>query len=270
MNPAGVVPERTGDPAEARTLLDMDGVAILETGSTGPDGSEAGARAVLGDRLRAYRRPVFIGTNPDPTPAVPFFFDRATRTVNADGTRRGPLHVDGYLSYGVAYPDVVFLLCARQADSGGESVVIDGHRLLAGLAADRAQRDLLRFLWTRPIEQSTHDGVRVTCPTARRTPGGRVSVLCHDDQRPVDDAAPDEDVETMLARWRAVTEAAVDAAPRFLLRPGDLLCLDNYRVFHCREAYAGRDRLLHRIWSWTDAAFAVPDPTPHNDLVVTS
>jgi hypothetical protein len=50
------------------------------------------------------------------------------------------------------------------------------------------------------------------------------------------------------------------AAPRFLLHPGELLCLDNYRVFHGREPYAGSDRILHKLWAWTDMAFGLPYP----------
>jgi hypothetical protein len=47
-------------------------------------------------------------------------------------------------------------------------------------------------------------------------------------------------------------------APRFLLHPGDLLCVDNYRVFHGREPYTGYDRILHKLWAWSDMAFGLP------------
>ena len=50
-----------------------------------------------------------------------------------------------------------------------------------------------------------------------------------------------------------------DWAPRFLLHPGDLLCLDNYRVFHGRETYSGFDRLLHKLWAWSEWSFGIPD-----------
>jgi alpha-ketoglutarate-dependent taurine dioxygenase len=205
------------------------------------------------------RAPVAIGTNP--VAGKPVFFDRETRTVNSDSHNRGPLHVDGYMVYGPAYPDFVFLLCARQADAGGESFIVDGYRLLAQLAEDPDERDLLRFLWQTPVEQSSPSGVPVRCPIVGRTPGGRVVIRAHNHQRLRDSELHDAGDQRRLERWQSLLASAADAAPRFRLHAGDFLCLDNYRVFHGREAYEGQDRLLHRIWSWTEAAYGVPDPS---------
>ena len=49
-----------------------------------------------------------------------------------------------------------------------------------------------------------------------------------------------------------------ERAPRFRLQPGDLIFIDNYRVFHGREPYDGTDRLLHKLWAWTDESFGLP------------
>jgi Taurine catabolism dioxygenase TauD, TfdA family len=63
-----------------------------------------------------------------------------------------------------------------------------------------------------------------------------------------------------LAAWARLTEQAARLAPRFVLHPGELLCLDNYRVFHGREPYTGSDRIWHQLWAWTDMAFGLPYP----------
>jgi alpha-ketoglutarate-dependent taurine dioxygenase len=94
-------------------------------------------------------------------------------------------------------------------------------------------------------------------PPARLNPGGRRVVLYNNKQH-LPDASADQ--ERLLAAWQHVVDRAQAAAPRFLLRTGDLLCLDNYRVAHGREPYDGEERLLHRLWTWSDAAFGVPDP----------
>ena len=43
-------------------------------------------------------------------------------------------------------------------------------------------------------------------------------------------------------------------------RAWDLLCLDNYRVFHGREPHTGSDAILHKLWAWSDMAFGLPRP----------
>lgn len=62
-------------------------------------------------------------------------------------------------------------------------------------------------------------------------------MLRHDSQRV--GGNPDPRSQTLLERWHDITEEAAAEAPRFLLRPGELLCLDNYRILHGREAYEG-------------------------------
>ncbi len=236
-------------------LLAIDGAAVLETGSGGSaDGVIALIEAVLGPALRAVRQPIKVragaaGAGPH--------VDWDTLTVHIDATRAQRLHMDGYGRYGTAYPDVIFLFCERPAEQGGASYVVDCVRLVDDLAADSASRDLAEFLWRQPVEQCSPEGVPWREPVARRSAGGRRVVLCNDKQR-LDDATPDQ--ERLLAGWRRVVDEAERAAPRFMLRAGDLLCMDNYRVAHGREAYAGGERLLHRVWTWTDAAFGVPDP----------
>jgi alpha-ketoglutarate-dependent taurine dioxygenase len=257
----GVVPERTSDPRAARDLLSRDGAAILIWSGSDAADAEAGAVAVLGERLRRYRRSVDVGTNP--APGQPTFFDRSRRMVNADATTLLGLHVDGYMTYGAAYPDAIFLLCVRQSPTGGDSVIVDGYRLLDSLAAAPGQQDLFAFIETVPVEQSTPTGVPVQAPIAARTPAGRIALRCHEHQRPAAGLPLElaNSHQMMIDRWRVLAAGAGEAAPRFRMQPGDLLCLDNYRVFHGREPYPGNDRLLRRIWAWTDRSFGLPEAT---------
>lgn len=252
----GIIPERTDDPTEAYRLLEMDGAAILTWGRTDGEAATAAAKAVLGNRLRAQREP--IGIQPNPTSGQGTRFDWKTRTVNADSTVEQAIHIDGYMMYGSAYPDFIFLLCAEQAPSGGDSFIADGQRLINAIASDPTLRELSRFLWQVPIEQSTPEGIPSRNPIVSRTSAGRITVRYHDHQRLPDDAPANSEMQRLLDRWFAITNEAA-AAPRFRLQAGDFLCLDNYRVFHGREPYSGGHRLLHRIWSWSDLAFAVPD-----------
>ncbi len=41
--------------------------------------------------------------------------------------------------------------------------------------------------------------------------------------------------------------------------------IDNYRMFHGREPYADLDRLMWRVWIWTDESKGVPEGMLHSD-----
>ncbi len=259
---AGFVPERTADPATALHALERTGAAILSSSGTGRTHAAAATIEVLASRLRAHRQPVDIGTNP--VPGQPTYFDPATRTVNSNPATGGNAHCDGYMLYGNAYPDVVSLLCVRPAPAGGESAVLDGYRVLD--AVEAADPEMGAFLRETPVEQSTPTGVPCRAPIAARAPGGRVALRCHEHQRCPDGVKPDPSAQDKIRRWHEAVDRAAEAAPRFLLGPGDLLCMDNYRVFHLRDPYSGNTRLLCRVWAWTDQAIGLPSPrTPGPD-----
>jgi hypothetical protein len=252
---AGVLPHRTADAGEAFLLLAIDGAAILETqGDWSDEGLLGVLRGVLGSGLRATRRPIKV--RPGPVGSGPHL-DWATRSVLNDASQPQGLHVDGFGRYGAAYPDYIFLACERPARSGGESFVVDLVTLVDELRRDAAAEELTDFLWRQPMEQCSPEGVRWQAPAARRLAGGRRTVLYNNKQH-LNGATPDQD--RLMAAWRERAERAQASAPRFLLHRGDVLCLDNYRVAHGREPYDDAGRLLHRLWTWTDAAAGVPDP----------
>jgi alpha-ketoglutarate-dependent taurine dioxygenase len=262
---AGLIPERTRDPGRAFHLWSSDGAVILTTNHTDTAGMLIGARDVFGPRILAHQLPMTVVTNT--TPGQDTCYDPATRTVNANAGVTLEVHIDGYMAFGDYYPDLVFLLCERQATAGGESFLVDGQRLVGAIAGDPAQRALSRFLWEVKLEQSRPDGLGPAgtgkpVPTRRsvasRTCGGRFTVRRHPHQRLLDNIPRRPDDRQHLAAWTRFAEEAARTAPRFRLQPGDLLCLDNYRVFHGREPYTGYHRILHKLWAWSDMAFGLP------------
>ncbi|HEY3895790.1 MAG TPA: TauD/TfdA family dioxygenase [Pseudonocardiaceae bacterium] len=202
-----------------------------------------------------------VATNTD---AAEVGYDPSTRTILSNSHSRLDAHTDGARGFSDQYPDLLALLCAQQAASGGESFMVDGQYLCDAIARDPEQRHLARFLWGVPIEQCMPMGdtppespnyLRSRRPVASRTPGGRPTVRYHQHQRALDDGPADDRDRAHLATWQLLGQQAAAAAPRFLLRPGELLSVDNYRVFHGREPYPGSERLLHRILAFTDMSF---------------
>ena len=63
------------------------------------------------------------------------------------------------------------------------------------------------------------------------------------------------------------------AVKRFILKKGEALVVDNFRMLHAREAFhsCSDERRMWRVWSWTDASFGQPpqidkDALPGNIL----
>ncbi|MGH3778746.1 MAG: TauD/TfdA family dioxygenase, partial [Pseudonocardiaceae bacterium] len=142
---AGLSPERTPDPRRAFHLWSSDGAVILTTNHTDAAGMLAGARDVFGPRLLLHQSPTTVATNT--TSGQDTHYAPMTRTVNGNADVALEPHIDGYMAFGDHYPDLVFLLCERQATAGGESFIVDGQRLVHAIASDPTQRALSRFLW---------------------------------------------------------------------------------------------------------------------------
>ena len=69
---------------------------------------------------------------------------------------------------------------------------------------------------------------------------------------------PEKD-EEMIRVWRHSVDVASQSAPQFKLQPGQVLIADNYRLMHGRAAYEDLQRMLWRVWIWTDECLRVPD-----------
>jgi hypothetical protein len=147
---AGLIPERTPDPGRAFHLWSSDGAVILTSNCPDAGGMLAGAREVFGPRILAHQLPTTVVTNPTPGQAT--YYDPVTRTVNANADISLEVQIDGYMTFGDHYPDLVFVLCERQATTGGEWFLVDGQRLVGAIASDPALRSLSSLerhgLWT--------------------------------------------------------------------------------------------------------------------------
>jgi alpha-ketoglutarate-dependent taurine dioxygenase len=263
----GLIPERTADPGRAFHLWSSDGAVILRTNRTDAAGTLAGARDVFGPRLFVCQSPSTLAAGT--TAGRPPGSGRAAEAVTGNAGMDFRVHIDGCLEFGDYYPDLVFVLCERPATVGGEWFLVDGQRLLSAIAGDPSRRTLSRFLWEVRLEPRRSTGVGPVGtgkpagsgrPVASRTCGGRLTVRRHPHQRVSVGAFPGSDNRQHLAAWAKITERAAQVAPRFVLHPGELLCLDNYRVFHGREPSAGPDRTVHKLWAWTDMSFGLPCP----------
>ncbi len=262
---ASIVPQRVGRPAEARAEVAVRGAAILP-GCADEEAAFAAGRAFLGDDLRRFGlqfqatkdRQDAQGALIAAQPAD----ERGRKRRFAGTEERMAPHYDGY-GFGDLGPDYLFLWCGRPDATGeGASFLVDGLALVEQLAQDPDWADVARFAWATDIDQSEPNfPLAGHAPIARYLPGGRVQVRHHPFQAPVPGQASDIDAaqQELVGRWSAAVTAARDGGPMFHAAAGDLICVDNYRLFHGRDGYRDPDRLMLSIWGWSSAAIAVPE-----------
>ncbi|MCU1378258.1 MAG: hypothetical protein JWN29_1241 [Acidimicrobiales bacterium] len=251
------VPDRYDDPAEAYAAMMRDGASILTGRATGPDDAVQLAHDVLGERAIAVPEAVAVREKGGK--------DRARPGLGHDNLQ--PAHTDGY-AYGDHYPDVIFLLCVDQSEIGGESLLIDGYRLLEELAAsDGLGAELHELLTTVPIDQ-TEPGFRPSVSTAIQvTPAGRTMFRRTLDQRadPSVDAEEAARQDRLIATWHELVEGISPLITPCKLQPGEALCVDNYRMLHGRYPFVYEERFMWRIWAWTTDGIGTPEGILHSD-----
>lgn len=248
----GSVPPRTEDPAHARRLMAEGGAAILTGwfGGKAPDerAATAVARAVLGHATLAIAPPAAIREGGE------------RDKLQIDATASLPLHADGF-AYGDRHCDAVFLICVEKGSEDGASFVVDARSLIAALP-----HDLRAFLTDVPVDLTEPGMHPATSPILLRLASGRTAARCTPwmEPAPAVTGAERERHVALLDRWRQVTWDLTPLVPRFTLEPGDTLCIDNYRMFHGRDPYAG-NRFLWRVWAWTSDGNGLPDGVLHSD-----
>ncbi|WP_181779701.1 TauD/TfdA family dioxygenase [Pseudonocardia pini] len=235
----GVVPP-VGD---LRSGVDTAGAVIVPGYATDPERLVDAAATALGGRLREL-----FGIRPQggaDAPVLGLHSDGANVVVDVHGRSVRLRDPD---------EDWLFMLCGRAADSGGDSVLVDGYALVEALrtAEDPELREVHEFLvgtdvdyfgaWVAPAR-----GVPGT-PLVRRlveyTRTGRRVVRASDYAAPVPREPEWERHAALLDRYADVLATAMEVAPRFRLDAGDLFVLDNYRFLHGRDGYRG-ERTLH-------------------------
>lgn len=256
-----VVPPRLDlvddDPADVVAALRRHGAAIVTGIGPGGEAARALAGAVFGERALAV-------------PEAARVTDGGEQDRKPDGldhTTRSRAHTDGY-AYGDRCPDHFLLACERASGVGGQSILLDGYALLDALAGDPATAWLAEALPLVVIDQ-TEPGMHPSfSPIVQTAPSGRRMLRRTADQHPAPEAVdPARDAE-MIRLWKEAIDVATDAvAPsdRPKLGPGEAVVVDNYRMFHGREAYDDPGRLMWRVWIWTDEAAGIPDGMLHSD-----
>lgn len=134
-------------------------------------------------------------------------------------------------------PRLILLVCTRTADTGGESLLVDGQAVLAELADIRPSA-LKALSAPRAAYFGGADGH--FAPVLESLPGGRWRLRLRQDSlaRFSPDAA---------AHLPALRRAVERKTLRLPLARGQGLLLDNHRVLHGRTSFTGERRLLRAL-----------------------
>lgn len=161
--------------------------------------------------------------------------DRGTPRGHAAFTRGALLpHTD---SSGIATPpQLVFVACARAADTGGECIAVDAHAVYQDLSCEhpRALADLSTPRTVLFGGAAGHLGAVFT-----RTDDNRIAVRLR-----LDELAT---FSPLVARHLPLLRTMLQRHSfTMMLRPGQGYVLDNYRWLHGRGAFTG-DRVFYRV-----------------------
>ncbi len=252
-------PRIATSPEQARALVARDGAAVVG-GIASLDDAVAFGERMLGQRTIRVR-PQFEATKAYHERETAAFAalgadERGRERYQGGSDEMQPAHYDGF-GFGDFAPDHMFLWCERPCALGGASFLVDGLALVNLLGGD--DPELARLLWELDIDHSEpHFPGGAVSPIARILPGGRVQIRAHPSQV----ALPGRNESAgaaLVARWAEAVDIARATGPRFRVVPGEMICIDNYRMFHGRDGYVDPARKLHSIWAWTTSAVAVPE-----------
>lgn len=115
-----------------------------------------------------------------------------------------PLHTDGF-AYGALACDHFLLSCVIDGDTGGESVLVDGYRMIDDLAT--TDPELHRFVTEVDIDQTEPDMHPFVAPLAHHRASGRRIVRRPGFILPAPGSADPEHDRAMMRRWSDLTEA---------------------------------------------------------------
>lgn len=220
--------------------VSTDGAAVLPLASawsTTPEAlREAAAASPFGFATR------LLGVEPllvERQPIRPLPEGRSFASTRIDT----PLHTDSQLFLG-APATVQVLVCVEPAARGGESVLLDGARLLARL--EHADPALASALFEIDRVQRFYFGDVVGPTVAIR--GGHLAWTC----APIGSPAthPDDRVAAALAQ-----AVARERSLQHTLRAGEALVASNHRMLHGRRAFEG-NRELVRLLVWLERPLA--------------
>lgn len=221
------------------------GFGVL-TGAPTVDGSVAGVAELFG-----YVRTTNYGR----------VFDVAVRvdaTNLADTALALSLHTDN--AYRTPTPTLQLLQCIVSDVEGGATVLADGFRAVASLAA--AAPDRLELLARTPIRFAYRDEAAdlwADVPIVELRPDGTVDALHVNNRSKGLPAGSPAEVEAWYEAYFELLRLLEqpDAQVVFRLGPGDVVLFDNLRVLHARTGFSGTGaRRLQGCYADVDALFS--------------
>jgi gamma-butyrobetaine dioxygenase len=161
-------------------------------------------------------------------------------------------------------PTLQLLHCLRDADLGGDTLLVDGFAAAAALRA--ADPVSFGMLTTTPVPFSYVDketSLTACQPLIALSPRGRIACVRLNNRSMQPVRLPFDQAEAVYAAYRAWAEMV--ARPEFALRlrlaPGDCLVFDNTRILHARSAFSS---------SPVPVPSLLPDSGPASSLVPAS
>ena len=142
---------------------------------------------------------------------------------------------------------------------------MDGLALLDWVAKQPEGAGFVDRLLNAPIDQTEPGKRAAEGPLVGRSATGRTMFRRFPEQQPTATSTNPELDRAVIARWHQLIDDLSLFCPRFKLEPGQAIIIDNYRLFHGREAYADFSRRLWRLWVWTTEGEGVPDGLLHSD-----
>lgn len=247
MSDLGVSPERVAaqDIRGARYALADQGAVVLTGLPVTPDSLAVAAAQLYGQDLRQLF-PVRERAAHDggPVHLHADSFDQVVDIGGVAGRHRDPDE------------DAVLVQCVRPAPSGGDSFVLDAYRYLDTLA----DTEIAEFLTTVDVDlYGAWAGLRglPAVPRVARhveyTRTGRRIARRTDGAVPLHRDPAAEHVAAMIDRFQRTVRELEAGLPRFLLAPGDILAVDNYRCWHGRDPHTG-NRVVRILTMKTAAA----------------
>lgn len=227
--------------------LNRDGVAIVKNMPTQP-----GELKNFAERLFGYALPTAYGQ----TFTIQARSDPNNLAYSSLGLQ---LHTD--LPYYQVPPPIQLFHCIQQAHTGGGNIFADGIGAAEKLRA--TEPELFARLAARPVQfqDSTPTWeLHAEHPTIELSKGGEVSRVhfnerardsWHQWQRS-DDLEETDKFYLALSKYEELLEDPKEAL-RITLEPGEMSVIDNWRLLHSRDAFAGERWLEGGYITWEQA-----------------
>lgn len=161
--------------------------------------------------------------------------ERTTSSRLLASSKSMALHTDHYKA------DYVVWYCIKQADEGGESLLLDTYGMMEFVFSPNQLTELRKI---RVFSHKVFPQDSLHYPLLSEKAGCKLKVFYSPWM--VSDAATSQG-KLALADWKQTIETIEPI--KILLKPNDLLIIDNGRMLHGRAAFnKNSDRLLHRLW----------------------